>query len=103
VKNIKKAQTERMKELNEKKAELIDTEEEPYQDPDLGPSPKKPPTDAQVNKTIKLEKELQHFYRQARLAKITDREIKEHAFGPITERLDKVEKAIKQTDEELKK
>jgi hypothetical protein len=41
--------------------------------------------------------------RQARLDKVTDREGKEKAFEPIMEQLDKVEKAVKQTDEDLSK
>ena len=41
--------------------------------------------------------------RQARLDKVTDRESKENAFEPIMEKLDKVEKAVKQTDEDLSK
>lgn len=98
----KKAEAERTKELNERKAELIDPEE-PDPHHYLGPPPKKPQTDAQVNKTIKLKKQLQNLVRQAQLNKVTEREIKEKTFETITERLVKVEKAVKQTDEDLSK
>jgi hypothetical protein len=72
-------------------------------DPYLGPSPKKPPTVAEANKTVQLKKELQNLVRQARLDKVTDRESKEKAFEPITERLDKVEKAVKPLGTTVKK
>ena len=54
-------------------------------------------------KTIQLRNELQEKVRQARIDKVTDREIEEKAFEPIIEKLDKVVKAVKQTDEVLSK
>jgi tetrahydromethanopterin S-methyltransferase subunit G len=39
--------------------------------------------------------------RQARLDQVTDKENKEKEFEPITQRLDRVEKAVRQTDDDL--
>jgi len=57
VKNIKKTEAEIIKEVNQKKAELMDSDElELEPDPYLGPSPKKLPTVAEANKTVQLKK-----------------------------------------------
>jgi len=40
-------------------------------------------------------------FRQARVDKISEKGIREKEFEPITQRLDKVEKAVRQSDEDL--
>jgi hypothetical protein len=53
----KKTEAEIIKEVNQRKAELMDSDElELEPDPYLGPSPKKPPTVAEANKTVQLKK-----------------------------------------------
>jgi hypothetical protein len=53
----KNAETERIKEVKQKKAELMDSDElELEPDPYFGPSPKKMPTVAEANKTVQLKK-----------------------------------------------
>jgi ribosome-binding ATPase YchF (GTP1/OBG family) len=41
--------------------------------------------------------------KQTQVDEISDKEIREKQFEPITQRLDKVEKTVKQTDEDLRK
>jgi hypothetical protein len=100
----KKAEAERLKELNKKQKELdTDTDTVTDADPFLGSPEIKQLSVAETKKTIQLGNELQEKVKQARIDKVTDRESKERAFEPIIEQLDKVVKAVKQTDEDLSK
>jgi len=97
-----KAQAEQSQELNQKSKELLyegsESESESFLEPQ---HQKKQPSVAEASKTIQLRKELKNKFRQARVDQITDKENKEKAFEPIMQRLDKVEKAAKQTNDDL--
>jgi hypothetical protein len=51
---------------------------------------------------IKLKEELKYRFKQNRADEATAKENREIQFEPITQRLDKEEKAIKQADEDLR-
>jgi hypothetical protein len=57
----------------------------------------------EADKIIQLREELQNMFKQTRIDDVTDKENREKQYEPITQRLDKVEKAVPQTDEDLSK
>jgi hypothetical protein len=62
---FRKAQAERIREMNKKKKEIID-HKDTNPDPDLEPFPlKKQPPLAETNKIIQLREELRNVFRQA--------------------------------------
>jgi len=54
-----------------------------------------------VDKISQLKEELKKRFRQNRVDVVTAKEKRETQFEPITQRLDKVQKVAKQTNEDL--
>jgi hypothetical protein len=101
----KQAQAEKFKEVEKEQKALLDPE-------DIESEPEPPPREkerqqtfqeAKKKKKIQLRENLRNLVKQTQANKITDREDREKQFGPITQMLEKVEKAVIQTDEDLSK
>jgi hypothetical protein len=57
----------------------------------------------EADNIIQLREELKNRIKQTRVVEVVDKGNREKQFEPITQRLDKVDKAVKQTDEDLSK
>ena len=62
---------------------------------------KKQQTFEEARKSIELKEKLKNIVKQARTDEIIGKEYTEKQFEPVTQTLDLVEKAVKQTDEDL--
>ena len=98
----RKAQAERKRELERERKKLIGPSKDDDDD-EKPPHEKKELSVEEADKIIQLREELQNRFKQTRVDEVVDKENREKQFEPITQRLDKVEKAVKQTDEDLSK
>jgi hypothetical protein len=97
----KQAQTEKFKEAEKERKKLTDPKDAESEPPPL--PEKKPQTVQQAKKTLQLRDDLRTLLKLTQATEITDTEEKEKQFKPITQRLEKVEKAVIQTDADLSK
>ena len=99
----KQAQTERNKELEKARKKLADSDEDLESELEPPPHEKTQQTVKEAKKTIELRENLRNLLKQTQVAEIVDKEDKEKQFKPKTQMLQKVEKAVMQTDEDLSK
>ena len=99
-KKHKQARAKEFKELEKERKKLTDPEEVESEPP---PPKKKQQTVQEAKKTIQLRDNLRTLLKQTQANELVDTEEKENQFKPTTKRLDKVEKAVIQTDADLTK
>ena len=102
----KKAQAEKIKEMEKERKELRDPDHSDSESDSPPPPPlreKKQQTVKAANKIIQLRETLKNMLKQTQASEISDKENREKQFEPITQRLDKAEQAVKQTDKDLRK
>ena len=88
---------------NQKKEQKKLTDPEDLESEPPPPSDKKQQTVKEAKKTIEIREKLRNLLKQIQATEIIDRESKEKEFKPITQLLEKVEKAVIPTDEDLSK
>jgi len=98
----RKAQAERNRELEQERKKLMERSENGGGD-EKPPREKTPQSVEEADKIIQLREELQNRFKQTRADEVTAKEDRKKQFEPITQGLDKIEKAVKQTDEDLSK
>ena len=105
-KRYKRAQVEKFKESEKEQKKLTDPEDLESESPGEIPMEShghllKQQTVKEAKKTIELRENLRDILKQTQATEISDKESKEEEFRPITKLLEKVEKAVIQTDEAL--
>lgn len=100
---FKKAQAELAKEKELKIEEMKEDSSDSESEDKFSIIKKKRMSVVEANKLLNTRKQLQNMLKQSRLDSINEREVQEKTFEPITHRLDKVERAVKETDKDLSK